>query len=546
MIFIVACLTACDQPQAIEVIEPDSLIAGDAAESVELVGYRPSSVVLWNEVALAAVRNDPSKPTVITRSMFMLHMAMFDAWAVYDDTAMPVELIEGLRRVPADRSVENKQAAASQAAFHMLVYLFPDFEADTGSFETMLRLQGYEPDFEVSKPLAPSDIGLLAFEAVSNARKFDGSNQENDYEDMTTADFPTLYRPVNAPADNLPGSPYFIADRWQPLRVPTGTVLDKLGNPMIDLEDTDSYSDQIFTTPHWGSVVPFALTAGDQFQPPAPPIPGSTEPYLDARGNMGTGDEIYKMQVAEVLNMSANLTDEQKVIAEYWADGPRSETPPGHWNALGHGISERDTHTLDEDIKFYFALNCALFDAGIAAWEAKRTFDYVRPVSAIQHEYAGQLIEAWAGPNQGTQLIKAEDWKPYQQADFVTPPFSEYVSGHSTFSAAAAEVFTQFTGSSRYYDGETVLYYSDFNADGIPDMLGEHIVPVNGNLFEKSPSKVVVLRWDSFQDAADEAGLSRLYGGIHFTEGDLNGRIMGRAIGNQAYKKAAAYWINES
>lgn len=319
-------------------------------------------------------------------------------------------------------------------------------------------------------------------------------------------------------------------------------MLDERHNPVVDESNHDTFVDQKFLTPHWGAVTPFALTSGSQFRPPPPPIAGSTEPYVDSRGNAGTNDEIFKLQVAEVLAMSANLTDQQKVIAEYWADGPRSETPPGHWNALAHGISERDYHSLDEDIKFYFALNCALFDAGISAWEAKRHYDYIRPISAIHHLYAGQMIEAWAGPGEGTQLIPAEAWRPYQQADFVTPPFAEYVSGHSTFSAAAAEVFATFTGSDRYFDGTTVLYHADFNRDGVPDVLGQHIVRVNGNMFESSPSEVVVLQWDTFSTAADEAGLSRLYGGIHFAEGDLRGRQMGRLIGVQAYQMAKTYW----
>jgi hypothetical protein len=90
------------------------------------------------------------------------------------------------------------------------------------------------------------------------------------------------------------------------------------------------------------------------------------------------------------------------------------------------------------------------------------------------------------------------------------------------------------------------LHFSDFNGDGVPDLLGQHIVRVNGNQFEKSPSSVVVLTWDTFQDAADEAGLSRLYGGIHFAEGDLNGREMGRAAGELAFYRASRFWLGES
>jgi hypothetical protein len=254
-----------------------------------------------------------------------------------------------------------------------------------------------------------------------------------------------------------------------------------------------------------------------------------------------THDEAYRMQFTQVLSYSAHLTNEWKVIAEYWADGPRSETPPGHWNALAHGISFRDQNTLDEDIKMFFALNAAVFDSSIAAWDAKRAFDFIRPQSAIRFLYDGEDVQAWGGPNQGTQTIDGSEWQPYQDLKFVTPPFPEYISGHSTFSAASAEVLTMFTGSNQFYDGTTMLN-DDFNNDGVPDMLGEHVIAIGGNMFESTPSEVVVLRWPTFQDAADEAGVSRLYGGIHIQDSDLRGRIVGRQVGEQAYHLAEQYW----
>ncbi|MEM9774348.1 MAG: vanadium-dependent haloperoxidase [Chloroflexota bacterium] len=504
--------------------------------------YQPSVVVLWNEIALTAVRNGPPRPTVITRNMFMLHTAMFDAWSVYDSEATSVALVAGLRRLPDERMLENKNEAISHAAYHILTQNFSEYEERTSAFSSAMDAFGYEPVDEATAPFTPAEIGYLASKAVIEWRKNDGSNSDREYEDITSTMYAELYTPINAVAEDLPGSAEFDLSRWQPLRVPTGVVRDNFGNPSVDLMNDKSFKDQEFLTPHWGAVAPFALISGSHFRPPAPPMPNSTEIYESADGTTGIENQIFRAQVDEVLEMSADLTDREKVIAEYWADGPRSETPPGHWNALAHGISERDRHTVDADVRFYFALNCALFDAGIAAWEAKREFDYVRPISAIQHTYAGQMVEAWGGPNKGTQSISASEWQPYQQTDFVTPPFAEYVSGHSTFSAAAAYVFQSFTGSDQYYDGETVLHHSDFNSDGVPDMLGEHIVPINGNMFEKSPSDIVVLRWNTFTEAADEAGISRLYGGIHFAEGDLNGRILGRQVAEVAYPKAQSYW----
>jgi hypothetical protein len=248
-------------------------------------------------------------------------------------------------------------------------------------------------------------------------------------------------------------------------------------------------------------------------------MPGASEPYTDALGQTMSQDEAFRQQVAEILALSGSLSDYEKAAAEYWMDGPHSETPPGHWNTLAHGISWRDHHTLDQDVKFYFALNGALLDASIAAWDSKRAYDCVRPITAIHVLYAGQEVRAWGGPNQGTQLILGENWLPYQLLTFVTPPFAEYVSGHSTFSAAAAEVFTLFTGSNQFYDGVTVIR-EDLNDDGVPDVLGQHIMVAGTHLIENSPAQPVVLRWNTFQEAADEAGISRRYGGIHFQDGD--------------------------
>lgn len=243
-----------------------------------------------------------------------------------------------------------------------------------------------------------------------------------------------------------------------------------------------------------------------------------------------------------MLDISANLTDQQKVIAEFWADGPRSESPPGHWQAIAHGISFRDQNSLDDDVKLYFALTGAVFDSSIAVWGYKRQFDSIRPVSAIRHRYFGQMISAWGGPNLGTQTIMGEDFEPYQDPTFVTPPFGEYPSGHSCFSAASAEILKEFTGSDTYYDGSTILFDEDFNNDGLPDFLGQQIVGVGKNRFESSPSTTITLTWATFSDAADEAGISRLYGGIHFVEGDRDSRALGRLIGAQAFATAQEFW----
>jgi hypothetical protein len=222
------------------------------------------------------------------------------------------------------------------------------------------------------------------------------------------------------------------------------------------------------------------------------------------------------VQAKALVRLSAELTDRDKMIAEYWADGPATETPPGHWNLHAQFVSRRDRLSLDEDVKLFFILGNALLDSSIAVWEAKVHYDYVRPVSAIRFLFEGQLIEAWAGPGLGTQLIPGESFSSY----IATPPFAEYTSGHSGFSAASAEVLRLFTGSPWFGALVSFAPGSSVIEPGI------------------TPAERVTLRWRTFDDAADEAGFSRRLGGIHFLQADLASRVMGFRIAQKVWFKA--------
>ena len=436
------------------------------------------TVILWDEAARLAVRNTSPGPTIASRAYAMVHTAIFDAWASYDPVAIATQLGDSLQRPVEENTLSNKSEAISYAAYHTLIDLFP---TQTQIFEEVMQQLGYDPKIAIANPKTPSGIGQAAAKALLRFRHNDGSNQLNNYTD------PTNYQPVNSP-DTL-NNP----NRWQPLRVPL---------------DAPQSRPQKFLTPHWGKVIPFGLTSGSQFRPPAPPE---------------FATPTYHQRVKEVLDYNANLTDKHKIIAEYWEDGPGTSFPPGKWMAFGQYISQRDDHSLDEDVKLFFMLGNAVFDAGIAAWESKRYYDYIRPVSAIRSLFNGQQIQAWAGPGKGTQTLDGSQWHPYQRLDDPTPPFPEYVSGHSSYSAAAAEVLKRYTGN------------DDFGAS--------YSAPVGSSHFEPgiTPTQEITLSWLTFSDAADEAGISRLYGGIHFRDADLNGRILGRKVGEAVWNQAQMY-----
>lgn len=506
------------------------ILAAALAAACATPALATSVVADWNEEMLAAVRATGPRPTVVSRSLYIVSAAMYDAAVAYDGTALASTVAgRGLRRPPVEHTEVNRHRAVSYAAHRALSDQWPTRREQ---FDDYLASLGYTAS-DSTDPATPEGIGNLAAQAVLDARRNDGANIPGNYADAAGPMFPMLYRPVNS-ADptraNAATGADFDASRWQPLRVPTGTKHDAAGYPVYDNADPASYADQKFLTPHWGSVTPFAAGNPAQYLPPRPPQRGSSEPYVDALGQQMTNDEAWNRQFDEVLAISGTLTDREKVIAEFWADGPRSETPPGHWNQLAQGISERDGHDILADARMFFALNAAVMDAGIVTWYVKRTYDFIRPVSAIRHKYAGQTVQAWAGPDLGTQAIRGEDWKPYQDSTFVTPPFAEFTSGHSGFSAAAAVVLTATTGSDAFFDGVTRIG-KDLNGDGVEDLLGEHVAMPGANLFENSPAEQVVLRWPTFKDAADEAGVSRLYGGIHVQDGDLHGRRIGERVG---------------
>ena len=472
---------------------------------------QPTVVARWNQQALQAIRADKPVPTVITRALHLAHAAMYDTWAAFDPIAKGAYTDLRRSRLTSQRAIEQ---AISHAAHSVLSAVFPHH---TDRFDALLEELGFA---SARHPMAR--FGRQVAESVLLARADDGSNAANGYDDLSG------YASINQE-----GSGEFDPNRWTPLRIPNGTAVDENGIP-IATDDPSTYSLQSPLTPHWGDVTPFAIGDGAAFRPVAPPQLGDFSAYTDATGFTSTNDEAYRSQFAEVAAISATLTAEQKAIAEYWADGPLSSTPPGHWNEFAHDLSARETYGLADDVKMFFALNNALFDTGIAVWDAKYAHDYVRPQTAIRHLYEDKEIVAWAGPNKGAQTILGQDWQPYQDVTFVTPAFPEYTSGHSGFSFAAATVLEAYTGSDVLFDGQS-RGVQDLDGDGERDLIGAW--STDELSFEQYDGDTIHLSWNTLWDAAAEAGRSRLYGGIHIQDGDLRGRAMGQQVAETVWSQ---------
>src|SRR5213596_1042940 len=160
-----------------------------------------------------------------------------------------------------------------------------------------------------------------------------------------------------------------------------------------------------YLLPQWGFVTPFAMSSSAQFRPPGPPP-------LDSQRYAVDYNEVKTLGAA----VGSTRTAEQTEIALFWADGAGTETPPGHWNSIVQIIADARGNTLEQNARLFASLNIAMADAAICAWDAKYEFHFWRPVTAI----------AYAEPEL--------NWMSF----IITPPFPDYVSGHSTFSAAAA------------------------------------------------------------------------------------------------------------
>jgi hypothetical protein len=562
---------------------------------------------VWDEATLDAIRRDLPAPTTHARNLFHVSAAMWDAWAAFDPTADGYFVTEKDKAADVDAA---REAAMSYAAYRVLLWRYSYSANLRVTFDDLARTMRslcYRLDFTSTKGHSPAALGNRIAAAVIRFGRSDGAIERRRYADES-------YVPVNVPlVVNQQGTAMHDATFWQPLALDQTVAQNGLAVPN---------KVQTFIGAQWGHVRGFALPRskdGVPIDPGPPPIGTPTDAAykqaavdvirksaeldpadsqtidigLDALGRnpLGTNDgHGYDANPTTGQPYTAERVpqaDYARVLAEFWADGPNSETPPGHWNVIANIVSDSpqlaarigagDANRLRWDVQMYFALNGALHDAAISAWGLKRKYQSVRPVSMIRYlagqgqssdsklpsydpdglpllpglielitkestapgqrhadlaDHLGEIaVRAWRGnpkdPNvaSGAGWILGERWVPYQRATFVTPAFPGFVSGHSTFSRAAAEVLAAYTGSLYFPGGELTQTFA-------PGYLK----------FEHGPSKALTLQWATYYDAADQAGLSRIYGGIHITADDFAGRRIGATVGKHAWALAERYF----
>ena len=480
----------------------------------------------------------------------------------------------------------------------------------------------------------PKSIGNYLAELYIDYGFVDNSNEINDYSS-------NYYKPINPPLDlSKNGNPDIIdPNRWQPLKIlnfidQSGNLIEGIpefispewGNVLpFALSEEDLVlkvrDDDIYKVYHDPGVPPLLDTIGQGeldslFKSSfsmvsiwgshldkddgilwdiSPNSIGNLESYPENilefhslydyfnGGDVSTGFDINPFTNQKYEEQIVPRGDYTRVLAEFWADGPDSETPPGHWFVILNEVNDdnnlvkrfegegEELSDLEWDIKSYFLLGGAMHDVAISAWGIKGYYDYPRPISVIRYlsekgqssypdsinynpngiklidnyietvgpqdpllgdnnENLGKIkLYTWKGftdnsvsekEEKGSGWILAEQWWPYQRPSFVTPPFAGYVSGHSTYSRAASVILEKITGSKFF-----------------PGGIGEFEISKNNFLvFENGPSVDMKLQWATYKDAADQCSLSRIWGGIHPYIDDIPGRKIGTEIGFDAFE----------
>jgi hypothetical protein len=434
---------------------------------------QPSIVMEWNRLAGQAVINTLMPVTIAARAYAMVHEAIYNAWAHYDWLARFTQPWLS-KRLAIEWNSINKRVAISHAAHGVLTELFP---TQVALFDALLQ-PSIADAWRSLGGWQAGNVGRDVAYRVIQSRNNDGANMRGDLAAGAYSDW-TGYQSVNTP-DLVTD-----IDRWQPLRLPNAAGVLTV---------------QRFLTPHWGRVKPFALSSGAVYRPTLSPR-GATQ-----------------AEINEILRLSAELDDRSKALGDFFAQNPGSVTPPGQWLQVAEQVSQTDCNSLDQDVKLFFTTAQAGLDASIAAWDAKRFHDQSRPITVIPLRYRGQLIRAWGGPGQGTQTILGENWIPWQRPANRSPPFPDFVSGHSTFSAAAATAIARVRGSDVITITGTVPKGAFRTDPGLP-------------------LTDISFTWRRLSEVADAAGFSRRVTGIHWERSDLGGRALGRQVGAAVARK---------
>jgi hypothetical protein len=591
-----------------------------------------SAARLWNEEMLEAIRRDLARPTVHARNLYHVSAAIYDAWAAYDTSAQ--QILHSERATAAD--VEAARAEAiSFAAYRVLLHRFAN---SPGHLVTLPHLAarmdwlGYDRSFTSTVGDTPAALGNRIAQTVIAFGLADGANEANSYRNQ-------YYTPVNAPLiPPLLGNPSMTdPNRWQPLAL--AFFVDQAGNPI-----PGGFPPAL--SPEWGQVVPFALSAADltinsrggfdywvYHDPGPPPLLGTPtadyykwgnemvltwsshldpndgvmwdispasrgntplpdvdeyESYYDFLdgGDWGTGYGVNPVTGQPYTPQVVPRGDYARALAEFWADGPTSETPPGHWFTIANYVADHPLFErrlagqgpiideLEWDVKTYVMLGGAMHDTAISVWGIKGWYDYVRPVSAIRYmadrgqssdsglpSYHPDGLRLYPGK---IELVTAESSAPGERHAHLAAQIGKIavkawrgppaIVNPATDTAGVGWILAQnwwpyqrptfvtppfpgyTSGHSAYSRAAAELFALLTGSPFFPGGLGEFLAPRNEYLvFEEGPSVDVTLQYATYRDASDQSSMSRIWGGIHPPADDIPSRHIGLAVGVDAF-----------
>ncbi len=480
----------------------------------------PDQLLAWNQLAMDLATAARRGPTISSRLYALVNTALYDSWAMFDEDAKGSiynrpsgddleDLLEQAGDLDEGSGLQSLRDAVMAVAANNVIHavgatLFPGGTLPQTFLDRSVAL--LDQQLAALSPGTPEAVALRTIAqklggqvsaAINSYALLDGSNQQNNYADTTAY--------VPAPSRFDPTNPRATLDTtWQPLTLPDGNVQRPL-------------------TPQWGGVTPFA--SGSDLMPDSVLTPYTSD---------GSLNPLFVAELNQVLQYSMNLTAEQKAIAEYWEAGPGSAFPPGVWMGFTNDLIRDRQLSLDQAMKLSFGVSQSLMDASVGTWATKYEFDSVRPITAIREYYYGRTTTDSGEPLtdwRETQL-DGQAWQPYQNPAALTPNFPDVNSGHSAYSSAASTFIRNFLGSNVF--GKSVT-------------LADNASRFDPNGFDGQPGTgtAITLSWDYLNGAAEQAGLSRLYGGIHFNDGNWLGQILGTRAGSNASLKAFSLFGDE-
>lgn len=446
-------------------------------------------VVVPNLLSTVASGDAP----LVLRTTTLITNAWFDAIAPYSGWTGVYSNLGALAGTDSERNI-----ALLYASHEVLYSLMPQFADD---WDGILAGFGLDP-LNNAMDDSPAGVGNRAGAAVVAAREHDGMNQLGDANgalyNLRPYTDSTGYEPVNK------GERLINPRRWQPDTVTTGSGI---------------FFTQQFVTPQWANTQPYS------YNKPTLIAPFPWKSYAVRRN--GKPFPAYKAQADEVLTVQADLTDHQKLVAEFFDDKIHSLGFSTLAASLALGLDLRQFVQLD------FLVNAAAFDTGITIWKNKRRYDAVRPFSAIAYLYPDTTITAWGGPGEGTVSdITGTEWRPYLQ----TANHPEYPSASASFCRAHATAtklyLEQIVGLPPNAANNLSYWTPDIPIAGAP-----LAVPAGGSIVESGVTPLVdtILGWATWDDFSDECGISRLWAGVHFFDSIPAGQGIGEQIGTEVF-----------